>query len=320
MTEASPAGAVSALVEARRDSFTRTEMRIAQVLLARYPLPGLETLVQFAEKAHASPATTLRFVNKLGFDGYAEFQEAIRAELQPQLSSPLTRSPNFLVGPEVDADASAFVESVIANVERAFTLMPAGEFRAIVDLLANTSRPVVCLGGRFSRARATSLADLLAELRPRVTLVEKPNALWPVQLLDMGKTHVLLVFDYRRYQDDVIAFSQAAADQGSTVVLFTDEWMSPISRFADYVMTSPVAVRSMYDSTIAAEVQIEAIVAALGRRLGDSAVRRMEDLERLRVAAADPRVRLNGDRPSGKKPGAPKERHETIRQTRPVQP
>lgn len=319
MSQQIATGVVSALIEAQRETFTRTEMRIAQVLLARYPLPGLETLVQFAEKAHASPATTLRFVTKLGFSGYAEFQEAIRAELQPQLSSPLSRSPNFLVGPEVDAGASAFVDSVIANIERAFTLMPAGEFRAIVDLLANTSRPVVCLGGRFSHARANSLSDLLAELRPRVTLVEKPNALWPVQLLDMGRAHILLVFDYRRYQDDVIAFAQAAADQSATIVLFTDEWMSPISRFAHYVVTSPVAVRSMYDSTIAAEVQIEAIVAALGRTLGDSAVRRIEQLERLRIAPATDGVRDNGARPQPKSRAA-KGSHETIRPTAAAQP
>jgi len=61
------------------------------VLLASYPIAGLESVARFAERARVSPPTVTRFITKLGFKGYPEFQEVLRHEVQARLSSPLER-------------------------------------------------------------------------------------------------------------------------------------------------------------------------------------------------------------------------------------
>ena len=82
---------VGELVRQRMGALSASERRLAQVLLAFYPVAGLESLTRFAERAGVSPATVTRFITKLGLRGYPEFQESLRQELQERLSSPLTR-------------------------------------------------------------------------------------------------------------------------------------------------------------------------------------------------------------------------------------
>ena len=64
-------------VRARLNEFTSAEKRVAQTLLSNYPVAGLETVNSFAHRAQVSTATVLRFVNKLGFAIYSEFQAVL---------------------------------------------------------------------------------------------------------------------------------------------------------------------------------------------------------------------------------------------------
>src|SRR5439155_534416 len=82
---------VGEVVRLRLDSLSPAERRLARVLLASYPIAGLESVARFAERAGVSPPTVTRFITKLGFHGYPEFQESLRHEVQARLSSPLTR-------------------------------------------------------------------------------------------------------------------------------------------------------------------------------------------------------------------------------------
>src|SRR6266571_5947358 len=85
------------LVRQRLDSLSPAERRLARVLLASYPIAGLESVARFAERAGVSPPTVTRFITKLGFTGYPEFQEVLRHEVQARLSSPLGR---YLIEPK----------------------------------------------------------------------------------------------------------------------------------------------------------------------------------------------------------------------------
>jgi DNA-binding MurR/RpiR family transcriptional regulator len=99
----------------------------------------------------------------------------------------------------------------------------------------------------------------------------------------MRKTDVLVVFDYRRYQPDTIESARIAATRGCSVILFTDPWLSPASAFARQVLVTSVETVGPFDSLVGAMAVVEALVAAVLRRLGARAEARMQSLERLRA-------------------------------------
>ncbi len=61
---------------------TPAERRVARTLLETYPTAGLESLPQLADGAGVTGPTVLRFVRKIGFDGYPDFQRSLRQEVQ----------------------------------------------------------------------------------------------------------------------------------------------------------------------------------------------------------------------------------------------
>lgn len=265
--------------------FTRTERRIAHVLLSNYPAAGLETVAQFAARAETSGPSILRFIGKIGFRSYAEFQQQLREEITAVLQSPLTRSR---AGEEQENSAevriSAFGSRIIENITRALELLDETTAEAITALLADDRRPVYLIGGRFSRANAQWIYQFLREMRPRVHLVDGQPSTWVDHLVDLDRRSVLILFDYRRYQADVKSFAEQAVARKATVVAVTDEWMSPAAALADYVITAPVAVPSLFDSSIASLMQTEAIIARLGERLGAKGHKRIAEIEQARFA------------------------------------
>jgi DNA-binding MurR/RpiR family transcriptional regulator len=279
----SRAPSIAETIRDRLDILTAAERRAARALLANYPMLGLETVAEFSARSGVSSPTILRFVGRLGFSAYAEFQRRLREEVEAQLQSPLAKAAP-LAGPSELAPHSAFAAAVVENISETFRHMPAAEFDAVVALLADTKRPLRLIGGRFTDAVARYMAAHLAILRPSVCHLAGQPAHWRDQLLDMGRRDVLLVFDIRRYQEDVVAFARAAAARQAAIVLLTDQWLSPAARFAAHVLPAHIRVPSAWDSSAALLAVAEALIAAVTTRNWSTVSARIGALERLRPA------------------------------------
>ena len=271
------------------DQLTGRERRAAQALLANYPTAGLAPVAEFAERAQVSAPTVLRFVAKLGFQGYPDFQRQLREELEQQLASPLAKPARSARARKVDrASSDPFAEATLANLAGTFRHLPETEFSAIVDLIGDRRRAIHLVGGRFTDALARYFAAHLSLVRPDVWHVPPGIGVWRDRLLDIKRKDVLIVFDIRRYQEDVLSFARAAGERGVVLVLITDQWLSPLSRRAAHVVACRVAVPSRWDSNVALLAVVEKLTAAVTERLGSFARNRIEELERLREATSVP--------------------------------
>ena len=271
---------VGELVRQRLDSLSPAERRLARALLASYPIAGLESVARFAERAGVSPPTVTRFITKLGFRGYPEFQENLRHEVQARLSSPLER---YRDEPRHDSAVKAALESSAHNLRATEQLLSERDVTEAVELLADVRRRVMIVGGRVSAPLARYLSAQLHLLRPGVGLIDSERSAPAQQLIDMRKTDVLVVFDYRRYQADTIECARVAAARGCDVVLFTDQWLSPASAVARQVLVTSVENIGPFDSLVGAVALVEAVVGSVLAKLGPRAEARMQSLDRLRA-------------------------------------
>src|SRR5881296_945116 len=271
---------VGELVRQRLDSLSPAERRLARALLASYPIAGLESVARFAERAGVSPPTVTRFIAKLGFRGYPEFQENLRDEVQARLSSPLER---YREEPKRESAVKTALDVATHNLKATVELLSDRDVKEAVELLADVRRRVMVLGGRVSAPLARYLAGQMHLLRPGIGLVDAERSAPAQQLIDMRKTDVLVVFDYRRYQPDTIESARVAGGRGCDVVLFTDPWLSPASAFSRQVLVTSVETVGPFDSLVGAVALVEALIAAVLRELGSRAEARMQSLERLRA-------------------------------------
>jgi len=286
---------VGELVRQRLNDLSPAERKLARVLLASYPIAGLESVARFAERAQVSPPTVTRFITKLGFSGYPEFQETLRHEVQARLSSPLTRYRDDQPERGTESVLSDALDVAAENLRATVDVLSHRDVNEAVEIVGDVRRRVMVLGGRVSAPLARYLAAQLHLLRPGIGLVDSERSAPAQQLIDMRKGDVLIVFDYRRYQSDTIDSAKVAAAQGCNVILFTDPWLSPASAFARQVIVTNVDMVGPFDSLVGAMAVVEGVVAAVLSRLGPRAQSRMQSLERLR--AGD--VLADADQPSG---------------------
>jgi DNA-binding MurR/RpiR family transcriptional regulator len=273
---------VGELVRQRMGRLSPAEKRLARVLLASYPIAGLESLARLAERAGVSSPTATRFISKLGLGGYPDFQAALRAEVQARLSSPLARYEREPAWHEGSAVLGAAFDAFQETLRTTHGLLSEEDFEAVADVLADLRRRIFMLGGRMSAQLARYLAAQLHLLRPGVVLLESDRSTPADHLIDLTKRDVLVVFDYRRYQTDTIRIAREAAARRGTVVLLTDPWLSPAAASATYVLVSSVHTVAPFDSMVGALGVVEALVAAVLGRLGEQAHVRMRRLDELR--------------------------------------
>lgn len=270
-------------VRARMQAFTATERKAAHVLLATYPLAGLEPVAEFAGRAGVSAPTILRFIGRLGMASYPDFQKRLREELESQLKPPLKKS-GYRPGPEHDErnGLSRFRTALGDNLDQTFAHLPPGEFDAVVDLLADGRRSVYLIGGRFTDPLARYMWAHLRIIRPKVLHMAGQVENWRDQILDMRRGDVFVVFDMRRYQNDIVRLARLAARHHVKIVLITDQWLSPVSRVASHILSAHISVPSNWDSNTAVLGLVEALLAAVTDRLQNTAWRRIERIEELR--------------------------------------
>jgi len=267
------------------DKLTRTERKAARCLLDHYPFLGLDTVSGFAQRAKVSAPTVLRFLDKLGFSGYGEFQATIRREIESRLQSPLQKNQEN-VRPD-GTFAAEYAAQVCSNITRSIQHISATELERVADLLADQKRRVFFLGGRFSCALAQYGYTHLHALRGGVRQISGQAISWPEYLMDMQTGDLLVIFDVRRYQFDVNQLARDATKHGVLVILFTDQWLSPVAQSATHAFSVRCQTSSKWDSFAAILVVVETLVAIITRSHWQVAQARLAELEKVQTQLQD---------------------------------
>lgn len=268
------------LLRERQADLTASERKLSAVLEADKLVAGLQSITRLAEMAGVSTPTVIRLARKLGFEGFPDFQNAMREEVAARIKQPLAK---FRAAREEARDhiISRFAEAASANINRTLDRLDLAEFDAIAALLSDPARRLHLLGGRITRSNAHYFFNHLQIIRPHVTLLDSSPSAWPQALLDMDPQSTLIIFDIRRYERELDKLAGLATGQGANIVLFTDAWGSPIERCATHTIRTMVEVPSAWDSTLAINFIVEALIAEIQARRSDSSADRIAALENM---------------------------------------
>lgn len=273
-------------IEEITEELTSTERKLCTALLLDYPFAGLEPIQTLAESTQTSSPTISRFVTKLGFQGYQEFQRHLIKELKQGQRSPvdLQESRTPIHGAFLDS----FLSRASAVLEDSTTAISEAQFERICNLVATDNRSVYIIGGRMSDALALYLSRHLRQIRNKVFHLPSDPEVWPEYLLRMRPKDVLFVIDFRRYQNNLHTLTNKAANARKVqIVLMTDQWLSPISKQASEVMAVPIDSGTLWDSYTGAFAMLEAIVTRVAESNWDKTKARIEAWDSVRLDFGD---------------------------------
>lgn len=272
---------VAEQIRSERRQLTPAELRVAQTLMSDYPAAGLQSVAALAANAGVSGPTVVRLVAKLGFAGYSELQSQLRAELSARTAGPVQRYPAVDESAQASPLLRRFERSVSAAVRDSLVGIDPVEFDAAVALLSDASRQIHVTGGRVSCVHALYLARSLSLLRPDVRYIPGERAPRAATLLDATPSSVFVVFDYRRYDDEVVDFGRGAAAAGASVIVLTDTYLSPVASSATVLLTSSVEGPAPFITLTPALAIVEALVLGAVERSGTPVRGRLERFDAL---------------------------------------
>ncbi|KHA53176.1 MurR/RpiR family transcriptional regulator [Sulfitobacter geojensis] len=270
---------ISDRIQHKLDDLTRAERQLALSILENYPASGLGTLSALAKDADVSVPTVARMVQKLGYKGYPEFQAELREELRAKAKSPIAKHDTWAEAAPVGHMLNRFTEAVIDNIRHTLGQIDPASFDAACVLAGDAQRHLYIVGGRITHTLAEYLFLHMQVIRPNLTHVQSTSNSWPHYLLNAGEGDVFIIFDVRRYENNTLKLAEMAHARGAKIILFTDQWRSPVHQLAEHSFSNRIVVPSAWDSAATTMLLVETMIASVQNLHWERTKERMEELE-----------------------------------------
>ncbi|MBW9062545.1 MurR/RpiR family transcriptional regulator [Rhizobium herbae] len=281
MTSSEGTVTVSDVINAHYSVLTRAEKQLAATLLDNYPVSGLGSITTVAENAGVSTPTVARMVQKLGFRGFPDFQQRLHQELEATISNPISKHDRWAANAPGAHILNRFADTTINNLRATLAQLETAEFDGAAAMIADRKRNIYLVGGRITGALADYFFTHLQVIRSGVTRIAANSSSWPHYVLDMRKGDVLILFDIRRYEQEMETLARIARDRGVEIILFTDQWGSPVAKSARRVFRIHIEAPSAWDSSVIILFAVEALIEAVQSSIWDETRDRMKTLENL---------------------------------------
>jgi len=272
---------VSDVINARFDTLTRAEKQLAKSLLDNYPVSGLGSITTVAENARVSTPTVARMVQKLGYKGYPDFQSHLHQEVEATISNPLTKHDRWASNAPGTHILNRFADAIMGNLRQTLSDIDAATFDSVAALLSERKRGLYFVGGRITGALAEYFFTHMQVIRPNTTLLSSNSGTWPQYVLNMNPGDLLVIFDIRRYEQEMVNLAAVARRRGAEIIVFTDQWASPAVKYAKHIFRVQIEAPSAWDSSVVTLFIVEALIEAVQSSTWDETSERMKTLEGL---------------------------------------
>jgi DNA-binding MurR/RpiR family transcriptional regulator len=264
---------------------SKTPLTRRQSQLAEYVLQNAEeaifmTAAQLAAAAGVSDATVVRLAQALGFEGFPELKQHLRATTLNRLDTVARLKRTTRRIRRVEDLVSAVVQQDADNLARtAAQLQPESVVR--MARVLQGAEEIGIIGLRSAHSLAVLLASTLGFLGRRARLiVPGTGELWrEVSLLPRGA--VLVAISFPRYTRLTLEVAEAARRAGVIVASLTDSPLSPLAPLSDHLLTARCRIDSFIESYTAMVSLMNALVTAVAFLDGEKAMRQLRRMEQL---------------------------------------
>lgn len=266
------------MIESNMGSFSKGQKLIGGYILQNYDKAAFMTANKLGKLVNVSESTVVRFASELGYDGYPSMQRALQEMIRSRLTSTqrIQAAGDLFSGQDVLATV---MHSDMEKIRQAVDQADRSEFNRAVDRIMK-AKHIYILGVRSSMFVAGYLNFYLHLLFENVTLVQS-NAAGEIfeQLFRIGPGDVMIAISFPRYSRVTLNTAKFAEDRGASIIAMTDTELSPLYQMSDTALLVPSEMISFVDSMVAPVSLINALLVALGNRMGKDLSSTFEELE-----------------------------------------
>lgn len=268
------------IIENEMSHFSKGQKRIGTYILENYDKAAFMTASRLGSVVGVSESTVVRFASELGYEGYPNMQRALQEMIRNRLTSTqrIKVADDMLMGQDVLATV---MHSDMNKLRMVVDESDRSEFNRCVDYILK-ARHIYILGVRSSSFLAGYLNFYMHLLFENVTLVQS-NAAGEIfeQLFRIGANDVMIAISFPRYSRVTANTVQFAKDRGATILSITDNEHSPLFHKSDAALLAPSEMISFVDSMVAPMSVMNALLVALGFRMGTDVSATFSELENI---------------------------------------
>lgn len=252
--------------------------KIASFILEHPRDAAFFTASDLAAKIGVSEATIIRFAMALGYDGYPELREAMREMVRDQFST-LERLSEYLHPTQSDELLERVLGTDMKSMNEALLKVDRAALEECAGAIIK-ARNVYVLGRRSAGFLAGYLAFYISWFCNNAHYFS--NEVPYEKFVDDVEDCLLIVLSFPRYSRETLDILRFAKSRGAQTLAVTDSLMSPLSEYADHVLTVPISQVSFIDSLVTPMSVMNGLILTMVSRMDqDMVTKRLKRLEKI---------------------------------------
>ena len=280
MAQSTTAASLLGRIQAVLPSLSANDRKVAKHLLSTFPRGAWETVEKVAAEVSVSKAAVIRFAARLGYEGFAELQRDLQAEVSEQFASPLSLLQRMVPASGHDA-FERLKDATVRNLAAAANQSSTAIVVALAGRIAACTGKVYVIGSSKSFAAANYAHYMLNLLLPNIILVPPEVSSLPNALIDVGAEDIILAVSVTRYSKATISALMHCRARRAHIAVITDSHLGPAARSAKSLIVAPNESPSPFESSIMAIFYLELLVSLIATECRESAEKRLEMAVRL---------------------------------------
>ena len=214
------------------DALNPKHRQVARFVLDNRYLVSFVSASELGQKNGTSAATVVRFAQALGYEGYTELQNALRAELPSHMAA-TTRMQKLMSagGPSASIPQRVFFTD-IKNIEQTASSISEDDLNTAVDRILAAPR-ILVIGAGLSSAPAAFLSHSLKVMGFNALGIQGEGLQSAVELARLQPDELLIAIDLWRYVRTTVYAATQAKAKGAMLIAITDSLVSPLTKLAD---------------------------------------------------------------------------------------
>lgn len=260
---------------------TQTEKEIADYFLEHEQELYFSTSKALAQALGVSDTSVIRLCRSLGYKGFRDMQESIRADLSDTMRRSRYVTPQNQVSEKLckssERGSRQVLESALAGLENTYSRNRQEQFAEAAELILS-SRHIYVAGFRGSAGVAAHMGVLLAQMVRHVKYSIRADSECVEAMLDYGPEDCVILFGAARYSKMSKTLAKMARERGCRSIVVTDRLTADIAAGAELVFLADYSSPSVFNSYIGALYIVETIGYEVGCRIGVETRRRLSQL------------------------------------------